>query len=145
MKPILLLFLVCTVASCNPVPEKKEAMATDTAVSIVQADTTASYIHTFADTALEDKITAALMKLPFVIKSDRYIDSFSNHKHGIAFLLEEPQAPETDIPVQAGYNGDQRFETYYRFFVNPKTLQIQVYDAVEDKKMSLKAYLKTQP
>jgi hypothetical protein len=145
MKPILLLLLVCTVAACNPVPEKKEAMATDRAVSSVQADTTASYIHTFADTALEDKITAALMKLPFVIKSDRYIDSFSNHKHGIAFLLEEPQAPETDIPVQAGYNGDQRFETYYRFFVNPKTLQIQVYNAIEDKKMSLKAYLKTQP
>ena len=84
------------------------------------------------------------MKLPFVIKGDKYLDLFSNHKHGIAFMLDKPEAPETDIPVQAGYNGNDRFETYYRFFVNPKTMEIKVYDVADDKKLTLKEYLKTQ-
>ena len=84
------------------------------------------------------------MKLPFVTKSSNYIDSFSNHKHGIAFMMDEPQENEPDISVQAGYNGGERFETYYRFFVNPKTMEIKVYDPVEDKKLTIKEYLKTQ-
>jgi hypothetical protein len=84
------------------------------------------------------------MKLPFVIKSSNYIDSFSNHQRGIAFMMDEPQENETDVSVQAGYNGGERFETYYRFFVNPKTMEIKVYDPVEDKKLTIKEYLKTQ-
>jgi hypothetical protein len=132
------------VAACNNASENKETVVKDSAVNTIKTDSSAKYIHSFADTALEDKITAALMKLPFVIKSDKYIDSLSNHKHSIAFLMDEPEAPETDIPVQAGYNSNERFETYYRFFVNPKTLEIKVYDAAEDKKLTIKEYLKTQ-
>ena len=84
------------------------------------------------------------MKLPFVIKGDKYLDLFSNHKHGIAFMLDKPESSETEIPVQAGYNGNDRFETYYRFFVNPKTMEIKLYDVTEDKKFTIKEYLKTQ-
>ena len=58
--------------------------------------------------------------------------------------MDKPEAPETDIPVQAGYNGNDRFETYYRFFVNPKTMEIKVYDVADDKKLTIKEYLKTQ-
>ena len=107
-------------------------------------DPAPNYVHKFADTNLENKITAALLKLPFVIKSNKYIDSFSNHTHGIAFMLDEPQGKETDISVQAGYNGEQRFETYYHFFVNPKTIEIKVYDAVVDKTISVEEFLKSQ-
>lgn len=141
---VVLLLIVGTVA-CNNAKDTESRVTTDTTtVADVKLDTATAYIHTFKDTVLEDKITAALLKLPFVKKSDKYIDSISNHKHGIAFLLEEPAKDETDIPVQAGYNGNDRFETYYRFFVNPKTLEIKVYDVVEDKKLTVKEYLKTQ-
>ncbi len=142
-----LVFLLCiagAVACNNAKDQEMPANLDSVAPIIVKPDTPAAYIHSFKDTLLEDKITAALRKLPFVKKSDKYIDSISNHKHGIAFLLEEPAKDETDIPVQAGYNGAERFETYYRFFVNPKTLEIKVYDVVEDKKLTLKEYLKTQ-
>jgi hypothetical protein len=124
MKQFLYLLVIILFAACNNVAKTDEAAVTDT--------------------ALENKITAALMKLPFVTKSNNYIDSFSSHNHGIAFMMDEPQENEPDISVQVGYNGGERFETYYRFFVNPKTMEIKVYDPVEDKKLTIKEYLKTQ-
>ena len=141
---LLFLLLLVTITACNNTTDKQTTTVKDSVVNTVKADTISNYIHAFADTVLEDKITSALMKLSFVIKSDKYIDSFSNHKHGIAFLMDKPEAPETDIPVQAGYNGNDRFETYYRFFVNPKTMEIKVYDVADDKKLTIKEYLKTQ-
>ncbi|MEP7237896.1 MAG: hypothetical protein ABI685_08530 [Ferruginibacter sp.] len=145
MKRLLYLLLVVSVAACNNAAKTDEVPPPiDSATTKTNPDSVANYIHTFNDTALENKITAALLKLPFVIKSNNYIDSFSNHKHSIAFMMDAPAANETDIQVQAGYNGDERFETYYRFFVDPKTLEIKVYDPVQDKKLSLKAFLNTQ-
>ena len=144
MKNSLFLLLFIFFASCNNASKTDTVTTTDTVVIKQQTDSSVKYIHSFSDSALENKITAALLKLPFVIKSNNYIDSLSNHKHGIAFMLDEPAADETAISVQAGYNGDQRFETYYRFEVNPKTLEIKVYDPVTDKKLTVKEYLKTQ-
>ena len=84
------------------------------------------------------------MKLPFVKKANAYIDSFSNHQHGIAFMMDSLGKGEKDIYVQAGYNGEMRFETYYQFYVDPVTLEIKVYDVAEDIKIPLKEYLKTK-
>jgi hypothetical protein len=145
MKQVLFfLSLMASLSACNNTTDKQSAPVKDSAVSNLHTDSISTYVHTFSDTVLEDKISSVLLKLPFVIKSNKYIDSLSNHKHSIAFLMDKPEAPETDIPVQAGYNGNERFETYYRFFVNPKTLEIKVYDPVEDKKLTVKEYLKTQ-
>jgi hypothetical protein len=143
-QPLLFLFVLISVTACNNNTDKEVSVIKDSVITTAHADSTLNYIHAFADTALENKITKALMKLPFVIKSDKYIDSFSNHKHGIAFMMDKGEAGETDVQVQAGYNGNERFETYYRFFVNPKTLEIKVYDVAEDKKLSIKEYFKTQ-
>lgn len=144
MKQFLYLLVIIFFAACNNAAKTDEAAVTDSASTTIKADSSSRYFPSFSDTALESKITEALMKLPFVMKSNNYIDSFSNHQRGIAFMMDEPQENETDISVQAGYNGGERFETYYRFFVNPKTMEIQVYDPVEDKKLSIKEYLKTQ-
>ena len=144
MKYTLVLTLLVFFTACNNASKTEEVILTDSVPGNVQTDSSSKFIHSFSDTALEHKITNALLKLPFVIKSSNYIDSLSNHKHGIAFMMDQPQANETDIAVNAGYNGGERFETYYRFFVNPKTMEIKVYDPVEDKKLTLKEYLKTQ-
>lgn len=144
MKQLFYLLVIISFAACNNDAKKDEVAVTDSASATIKADSSSKYIHSFADTALESKITDALMKLPFVRKSSNYIDSFSNHQHGIAFMMDEPAENETDVSVQAGYNGGERFETYYRFFVNPKTMEIKVYDPVEDKKLTIKDYLKTQ-
>lgn len=145
MKQLFLLFsLIAVITACNNTADKQATPLKDSVVNTVHTDSVSKYVHRFEDTLLEDKITHALLKLPFVIKSNRYIDSLSNHKHSIVFMMDKPELPETDIPVQAGYNGNERFETYYRFFVNPKTLEIKVYDPVEDKKLTVKEYIKTQ-
>ncbi|MEO6252060.1 MAG: hypothetical protein ABIO79_02035 [Ferruginibacter sp.] len=144
MKQILLLLPVIFFAACNNASKTDMVVTNDSVVIREQSDSSVNYIHAFADTALENKITAALLKLPFVIKSNSHIDSLSNHKQGIAFMLDNPANDETNISVQAGYNGDHRFETYYRFDVNPKTLEIKVYDPVTDKKLTVKEYLKAQ-
>ena len=145
MKQLLLFSsLIAVLAACNNTADKEAPAVKDSAVNAILTDSVSKYVHTFEDTLLEDRITAALMKLPFVIKSSQYIDSISNHKHNIAFMMDAPEAPETEVHVQAGYNNSERFETYYRFFVNPKTLEIKVYDPVEDKKLTVKEYLKTQ-
>jgi hypothetical protein len=144
MRNILFFLLWISFSACNNSSKTDEAAVTDSSSGKVKTDSSSNYIHTFSDTVLKNKITAALLKLPFVIKSNNYIDSFSNHKHSLVFMLDNPAADETDISVQAGYNGEQRFETYYRFFVNPKTLEIKVYDPVADKRLAVKEYLKTQ-
>ena len=138
-----LLLLICFAACNNNSPAAKDAPAKDTLAVVTKNDSVASYIHRFTDTTLENRITDALLKLSFVKKANTYIDSFSNHRHGIAFMLDSLGKGENEIYVQAGYNGEERFETYYQFYVNPKTLEIKVYDVVDDKKLSVKEYLKT--
>jgi hypothetical protein len=144
MKQFLYLLVIIFFTACNNAAKTDETVVNDSTAGKVKTDSSAKYIHSFTDTALENKITDALMKLSFVTKSSKYIDSFSNHRHGIAFMMDAPQENETDVSVQAGYNGGERFETYYRFFVNPKTMEIKVYDPIEDKKLTIKEYLKSQ-
>ena len=144
MKQVLFLMVIIFFPACNNAVKPNEAVVNDSASNKVQTDSSSNFIHSFTDTALKQKVTDALMKLPFVMKSDYYIDSFSNHQHGIAFMMDEPHGNETDVLVKAGYNGGERFETYFRFFVNPTTMEIKVYDPVEDKKLTIKEYLKTQ-
>lgn len=142
MRACLFILLLAALWGCNTntanSTEKKDSVP-----PTLQKDYSAGYIHNFEDTALENKITSALMKLPFVSGSNAYIDSFSHHKHGIAFMLDSTDNKD-EISVQAGYNGEERFETYYRFYVNPNTLEITVYDLVKDKRMSVKDYIKSQ-
>jgi len=135
--------LLISLAACHASPEQKEPVVKDSVTEVAKPDSAMTYIHSFSDTALESKITAKLMKLPFVIKANSYIDSFSEHRHGIAFMVNKPEQGDTDLSVQAGYNGYQRFETYFRFYVNPQTLDIKVYDAVKDKRLTVKEYTKT--
>ncbi|HAO45667.1 MAG TPA: hypothetical protein PLZ45_09420 [Ferruginibacter sp.] len=144
MRYLLLLWALIAFASCNnstDAPAKDVSVTKDSLPPQVSNEKETSYIHRFPDMVLEHKITAALLRLSFVQKSNSYIDSLSNHKQGISFMLDS--AKDNLVSVQAGYNGEQRFETYYHFYVNPRTMEIQVYDPVEDKTRSVKEYLKT--
>ena len=58
--------------------------------------------------------------------------------------IESLAKGDKEVFVRAGYNGDERFETYYQFYVNPATMEIKVYDVVNDEKMTVKEYIKSQ-
>jgi len=146
MKIFLSILMLSFLIACNSSGDKKaEPTVKDSVATTPKPDSEMHYVHSFTDTALENKITGKLMTLSFVKKSNAYIDSFSNHQHGIAFMVDRGgDSTDTDISVEAGYNGDERFETYYHFYVNPKTLEIKVLDIVNDKKLTVKEFIKTQ-
>ena len=95
------------------------------------------------DTILESKIFDTLIKLSFIKRDNNHIDSITRHKHGIAFLID-PVSKSEDVIVHAGFNGKYRFETHYLIYVNPKTLDIKIYDPVTDEKLSVKEFEKKE-
>ncbi|MBS1511954.1 MAG: hypothetical protein JST86_13990 [Bacteroidetes bacterium] len=82
-----------------------------------------------------------ISKFPFVSASNHYIDSFTNHKQGISFIVD---TTAKEFVVTAGYNGEQRFETYYTFSVNRQTRTITVMDPVSGNSMTPEAFEKSQ-
>ena len=144
MRTLLSILLLCSLLACNSSNDKKAVPVKDSVVNTLKPDSELHYVHNFADTILENKIIDKLMKLSFVKKSDKYIDSFSNHQHGIAFMVDSLHPGETEIFVRAGYNGDERFETYYQFYVDPHSLEIKVYDPANDAKLTVKEFIKSQ-
>ena len=89
--------------------------------------------------AKEASVTDTLLTIPFIIKSNNYIDSFSNHRHGIAFMTDTTAQA---FLVKAGYNGADRFETYYDFEIDRNSGEIKVMDPVEGDYIPLKTYIK---
>ena len=121
--------------SCKSGTEKNVALKTH------EKDTINTKIYDPIDTFLQTKIIDTLMKLSFIKESDKYIDSSTNHKHGIAFIMDTLQN-EPFIYIQAGLNGEDRFVTGYQLYVNPRTMEIMVYDAVNDKRLTIKQFEK---
>ena len=128
--------LALALLACNNQGKDNDIAGTD---SSDQTITASRFIYRFADSVLEARIADTLMKLPFVEKSNRYIDSLSDHKRGIAFM---PDTTGEKISVMAGYNGPERFETYYNFSIDPKTFEIKILDPLSGDLISIDEYIK---
>jgi hypothetical protein len=116
---LLSLFLF---ANCTNT-ENKNPSSLPGSPATAKKDSSSRFIYRFADSTLEAKIADTLMQLPFVAKTNIYIDSFSHHKQGISFM---PGTSGKKISVMAGYNGPERFETYYNFTIDPATFEIKI-------------------
>lgn len=130
--PYLLLLALLT--SCGHKQNKEQATADSVQVA-PSASLTDQFIH---DT---------LLTIPQVKSSDKYIDSLTNHKHGISFLTGNAKQGKEDLgyEVQAGYNNDEHFETYYFFYINPATKEIKVLDQVSGNVLPLKEWEQQNP
>lgn len=136
MKKYLSAIIFFGLTGCDHVKKHIEAVQSDSLPV-----TKAAPLNPAAALSTEDKILDSLRKLSFVIESTRHIDSISKHQHGIAFIID---SAEKEWMIQAGYNGKERFETYHRFYVNPATMEIKVYDVINDEKLSVADYLKKE-
>src|SRR5690349_11282831 len=125
--------------SCNNSDTKNDNISNSSSITSTQDIPPSIQVHQPVDSVLQEKIEDSLLKLSFVKKSNDYIDSFSHHKHGIAFMAD---SADNKIIVKAGYNGDERFETYYIFTIDPKTFLIQVMDQTTSNYISIEEYLK---
>jgi len=134
--------LIFSFCSCSNTGSNQDTAANDSLTRATKTVTSSRFIYRFADTVLESKITDTLMKLPFIVKSNSYIDSFSNHRHGIAFMSD---TTGNQISVAAGYNGPERFETYYNFRIEPKTFAIKILDPSGGGYISIDEYIKKNP
>ncbi|MDB5223356.1 MAG: hypothetical protein JWN83_2023 [Chitinophagaceae bacterium] len=123
------------ILSCN-----SENQKTITLIPPVK-DSLDSKLYEPVDTSLQKKIADTLIKLSFIKESNRYIDSSTNHNHGIAFIMDALKN-DSLIYVQAGLNREDRFVTGFQLYVNPTTMEIKVYEPASDKKLSVKEYEK---
>ena len=131
MKKIITFAVVCVLCSCNNANDSSTIVSSN-ADSIAN---TQSLRKVYESNKGNNKWLDSIYNIDFVQKSNTLIDSFSNHKHGIAFLEDTTKNGEVNISV--GYNGDSRFETYYSFIFDPKTNKLVVLDPVSGTKMSI--------
>lgn len=139
MKPALFFLLILLVCGCNNDNETAPGASADSSKTNTQQDSSSHIVYNFTDTTLQARIKDTLMRLSFVKESNRYIDSISEHKKGISFITD---TANNEISVMAGYNGSERFETYYNFTINPGTFDIKVLDPASGEFVTVAEYLK---
>jgi hypothetical protein len=84
-------------------------------------------------------ILDTLNALPFVQEASRNIDSVTNHKAAITYIIDTTAGKYN---ITAGYNGEERFETYFLFSVDKKTRAIMVDDVVSGEQLTPEAFEK---
>ncbi|MBZ4191261.1 hypothetical protein [Niabella beijingensis] len=128
------LVLLLTVSCNGPVAEP--VTGADSTANSDGRDTLA--VAPVPKAATEEQVVDSLKHIPFVAESHRYIDSLTDHKHGIAFLIDT--VSDKEVNFRAGYNGEFRFETYYLFTVNPQNFDIKITEPISGDKMTVDAY-----
>jgi len=103
-------------------------------------DSTITVGNGLKDSILEAKIIDTLLTIPFVKKTDRYLDSLTGHKRGISFIIDSVR--DNEVSIMAGYNGPERFETYYNFTVYLKTLDINIEYPDTGEMVSVEQFIK---
>jgi hypothetical protein len=113
--------LIFFMAACNNGGNNTH-LPIDTATAVIK-DSSSIVIPV----AKENDIFDTLNTLSFIKESNRYIDSITKHKHSIAYIID---TTDKEYTITAGFNGEERFETYYRFTIDKKTKAIKVQDDV---------------
>jgi hypothetical protein len=97
------------------------------------------------DSAVIERILRKLKTLPEVKLSHHYIDSFSNHNHGISMtVMKRPDNLTKYYWIAVGYNSSERFETYYNFYVWPDKMTIKYYETLTGKTLTLAEWRKNR-
>lgn len=106
--------------------------------SLTKDSSQTSFKVQLSDKFIEDTI----FSLAEVRQKNRLVDSLTNHEHGVSLIIEKPTAQEKDYQIRVGYNSEQRFETYYNFYMNPRTKQITVDDVISAERLTLEEWRK---
>jgi len=122
---LLYIIFICLPVSCKNNSETKNSETPKETTDSIKTDK-----KSVSD--LENKMLDKLSKLPEWIQANQYIDSLTNHKHGLSVMTEKPNKETTDYCFRVGYNNELRFETYFNFYVNPKTFELKILDVLTD-------------
>ena len=141
-KSLVSLFASILFIRCNQSDKSKTAVASDN-LSFSKQDSNKLIVNK-AITNKEEYILGLIKNIDEVKASDRYIDSLTNHKKGIASLIFKPAKNEKYYFIQTGYDGENRFETYYNFYVDSATYEIKIQDVIEGDIVTLNGWRKRE-
>ena len=138
LTPILFLLFITIAGACSN-GNTGSVPVTDTIkkTPAIVADS----LKIVAPIVTENDIFNTLNALSFVKESNQLIDSVSHHKHGMAFIIDSAEAVYN---VKAGYDREDRFETFYTFSVDKKTRAIKVLDVIADEMITPEEFVKRQ-
>jgi hypothetical protein len=125
---LIILFIACN-SSGN-----KTVVTTDSAQPAIP-DSQKIMVHV----SKEGNILDTLNALPFVKEANRNIDSITGHKSAIAYIID---TTGNKYNITAGYNGEERFETYFLFSVDKITRAITVEDVVSGESLTPEVFEK---
>jgi hypothetical protein len=126
-----IVWLLFVVISCGQLEKNTQLKSPFTAKKALQTDT-------LSEAFLNDTIRS----IEEVKQTNKYLDSLTKHTHGVSLIIEKPSSDEKNYYVKVGYNGEDRFETYYHFYIEPSTRKITIEDIVSGEKLSLKEWRK---
>jgi hypothetical protein len=86
-------------------------------------------------------ILDTLNELSFVQEANRNLDSITHHRSSIAYIID---TTSDKYHITAGYNGAERFETYFIFSVDKNTRAIKVEDVISGELLSIEAFEKSR-
>ncbi len=94
---------------------------------------------------LEKKILTKVLELPEVRERAKEIDSLSHHTRKLKVMIAgEPTEEEPYYYVKAVEDNGGNFVTHLHFYVDPKNMEIKVYDVVEDLTFTLEEWRKRE-
>lgn len=97
----------------------------------------------YAHDSLEDKAISELYKLTEIKQRHRFIDSISEHKRGIAFIVRKRPTHNKDYYwIQAGDNTALRFQPIYNFHVYLPDLRVKYFDPFANVELTLEQWRK---
>lgn len=85
-------------------------------------------------------LRALIFEVPEVQKADDYIRSISDGQHGLTWLGSPKEQSDGFIYLDLGYNGEARFETYFRLRIKAGTGNIEAEHLTKGVWMNLEAY-----
>lgn len=131
-QPVLVLMILFT--ACNG-SGNKTTVAADTLQAAAAADSSTIMIQVSKKGDILDTINA----FAFVQEASRNIDSVTGHKSSIAYIID---TTANKYNITAGYNGEERFETYFLFSVDKITRAITVEDVISGETLTPEAFEK---
>jgi hypothetical protein len=130
-QPVLVLMVLFT--ACNG-SGNKTTVAADT-LPAAAADSSTIMIPVSKKGDILDTLNA----FAFVQEASRNIDSVTGHKSSIAYIID---TTPSKYNITAGYNGEERFETYFQFSVDKITRAITVEDVISGETLTPEAFEK---
>lgn len=89
----------------------------------------------------EDEAIKIISSLPEVGKQEKIIDSITNHKHGVSYMVEDEKINKKEyFRIKTGYNGEFHWETYYIFYIDKKTCSLYYYDTVSGNLLTIEQW-----